>query len=103
MYDSVAEGVVNRSVEETPQLNYTGSNNLAPSNYSFNSSTCMTPGVEYAPANYFVGGAPTAPVTTSFASNFKPTQKELESASKVLEVVEKPRRGRKPSKNSRKV
>lgn len=32
-------------------------------------------------------------------SNFKPTQKELESLTKVSEIVEKPRRGRKPFKN----
>jgi hypothetical protein len=103
-YSSVAEGVVNRSVDSTPQLNYTGSNSSAPSNYFQTSSLAMPAAAGPAVINnasYFIGSDEGARLGVS-AVGFKPTQKELEYASKALEVTEKPRRGRKPSKNSRK-
>lgn len=104
-YNSVAEGVVNRSVDSTPQLNYTGSNSLASSNYFQTSSTLAMPAVATATVinnAYYVGEDTRLGISPVYPGGFKPTQKELESASKALEVTEKPRRGRKPSKNYRK-
>ena len=109
IYDNVAEGVVNRSVDSTPQLNYTGSNSLAPSNYFQNSASASTFSSMPAAAgsvindSYFVGSEDARlGISAVYPGGFKPTQKELDSASKSLEVTERPRRGRKPSKNSRK-
>ncbi len=93
-YGDTAEGVVTRSVDLTPQqLNYTGSNNPAFSS-SF-STNCA------APADSLTSGDI---VTSSVYYNssdatgaFKPTQKELKSASKALENP-RARRGRKSHK-----
>jgi len=74
-YEDIAEGVVNRSVELTPQsLNYTGSSDSALGNFNVNDSVLTSDLV------------------------FNPTKKELESAKQISTIVEKPRRGRK-SKN----
>jgi hypothetical protein len=104
-YSSVAEGVVNRSVDSTPQLNYTGSNSLASSNYFQTSTNLAMPAAAATVINnaYYVGEDTRLGVAPVYPGGFKPTQKELESASKALEVTERPRRGRKPSKNSKKV
>lgn len=107
-YDSgdITEGVVTRSVELTPQqINYTGSINPAFSNVSFNASVEGTavPSSSYLVANTIVDARPSI-ATAGFlgladTTLFKPTQKELESATKVSAIADKPRRGRKPSKN----
>jgi hypothetical protein len=102
-YDTVAEGMVNRSVDLTPQLNYTGSNNHAPSNNLQYTTTSINPMLATTNATmsnsvFYAGDVN----STTFPGGFKPTQKELESANKVLELTEKPRRGRKPSKNFKK-
>lgn len=102
-YDTVAEGMVNRSVDLTPQLNYTGSNNHAPSNNLQYTTTSINPMLATTNATmsnsvFYAGDVN----PTTFPGGFKPTQKELESANKVLELTEKPRRGRKPSKNFKK-
>jgi hypothetical protein len=97
-YDNIAEGVVTRSVDLTPQhLNYTGSANPAFSNTFFNStpdigstSSCFVASAATAGAAGFLG------LTDSGA--FQPTQKELESATRVSAIADKPRRGRKRSK-----
>jgi hypothetical protein len=95
-YDSVAEGVVKRSVDLTPQhLNYTGSASPAFSNVSFNSaeptiSSCFVASAAPAATAGFLG------LTDSRA--FQPTQKELESVTRVSAITDKPRMGRKRSK-----
>lgn len=102
----IAEGVVTRSVELTPQLNYTGSINPAFSNVSFNASVEGTaaPSASYLVANTSIDArtsvAPASFLGLADTSLFKPTQKELESATKVSTIADKPRRGRKPSKNT---
>lgn len=77
-YDNVVEGVIQRSVDLTPQqsLNYTSSMDSAFNNYSTASNSIFS------------------------VNGFQPTQKELESITKVSEIVDKPKRGRKSSKNS---
>lgn len=100
----ITEGVVTRSVELTPQLNYTGSINPAFSNVSLNASV---EGTALPSSSYLVSSVATTdarPAAAGFfgladSSLFKPTQKELESATKVSAIADKPRRGRKPSKN----
>lgn len=116
IYGNVVEGVVTRSVDLTPQLNYTGSTNPAFDNCSVsgnidlsanpltNNTNSLTATGIISNANYFIGhnSASLGSNNALFNNAFKPTQKELESANKVLEVIEKPKRGRKPFKNSRK-
>lgn len=95
-YDSVVEGVIQRSVDLTPQqsLNYTSSVSPAFDNYSVTSDTPIA-------SVMYVASNPTFSMSANFSSSvFQPTQKELESITKVSEIVEKPKRGRKPSKNS---
>jgi hypothetical protein len=95
-YDNIAEGVVTRSVDLTPQhLNYTGSASPAFSNVSFNYaeptiSSCFVASAAPAATAGFLG------LTDSRV--FQPTQKELESATRVSTITDKPRRGRKRSK-----
>lgn len=108
------EGLVSRSVDlnTTPQqINYTGS-----TNQTFSSTSSVLGGMQ-SNASHFVGGAPfgevamngiflAAPaIASSVPVTFQPTQKELLSATQVIEtadsdeVSEFPRkRGRKPSK-----
>lgn len=91
-YDNVAEGVVTRSVDLTPQqLNYTGSSSSTLSNVSLNSALGGATGS----SAFFCAPASAG----AFASNFQPTQKEVETVSKISAIADKPRRGRKPSKN----
>jgi hypothetical protein len=101
-YDNISEGMVTRSVDLTPQLNYTGSSvptfgdvtsvNLAGTSASssilYSSNTTASNGL----GAYFVSTA-SAPLVA-----FHPTQKEVEGANKVASIAEKPKRGRKPSK-----
>lgn len=104
-YSDVAEGVVARSIELTPQLlNYTGSIDSAFGNYladtpsitvnSMDASTPTTIGNQTITRSIMSG----INTNTSMAT-FKPTQKELESASKVSAIADRPKRGRK-SKNT---
>lgn len=103
MYGNVAEGVVTRSVDSTPQLNYTGSESSTLGNFfvadtvptigGITSSVCNNnpystsyPSIMYANQTYTSGDA---------YNTFGPTQKELD-ATKSFEVTERPRRGRKP-------
>lgn len=93
-HDNSAGGIIIRSVEPTPHLNYTSSIGA-----SF-SSNSLTPGFDGG-LNLLTNdcnGYNSVFTTTAF----KPTQKELQSAVKVLEVPERPRRGRKPSKSFKK-
>lgn len=102
-YGETTGGVIARSVDLTPQLNYTGSANPAFSNVSFNStiapsfSTVASFGT-IDPASAVIGTSNYLAASAS-AIPFKPTQKEVESASKVSALAEKPKRGRKPTKN----
>jgi hypothetical protein len=108
---TTAEGLVTRSVDldTTPQqINYTGSTNLA-----FNSSNFVPSNISVSAFCNDIGGAfPIATFDSPYqadgtlssiflASSFQPTQKELLSAVKVIEVAETedaPRkRGRKPT------
>lgn len=98
---NIAEGVVARSVDLTPQpLNYTTAGNSTFGNNSFSVFTASTVTNSLA--------APTESSTllraasaqgATFSSAFHPTQKELESSSRISAAVEKPRRGRKSLKN----
>lgn len=109
-YDSggVVEGAVTRSVDLTPQqFNYTGSGNLAFNNVSLNAASDMGSSLQ-ASSSYLVSnnsslaGAAPAVATSSFvgvAGTFQPTQKELQSSARISTIAEKPKRGRKPSKN----
>jgi hypothetical protein len=117
-----AEGTVSQSVDLTPQhFNYTGSNNVA---FSSNSFSSTIDGANVSPHQYgsFVfnsqpteishnasvwGGAPSTTVNSSYqvssaAGTFGPTRNELTSANQGMDIVEKSRRGRKPSKITRK-
>jgi len=89
-YQDITEGMVARSVDLTPQLNYTDSSAPTFSNISFNSSMTQ----QDAAQNVFLAN------TTNVATNFVPTQKEIESINKISSFTDKPRvkRGRKPSK-----
>jgi hypothetical protein len=93
-YGNLADGVVMRSVDLTPQqFNYTGSASPAFSNNSYS--------LEETTSSCFVAGAAAAAPDERLEFNdstFKPTQKELESASRSLSLADKPRRGRKRSK-----
>jgi hypothetical protein len=100
-YGNVAEGVVTRSVDLTPQhLNYTGSASPALSNVSFNSAL----NVGEASSSCFVASSPTITSAVflgesdSRSRSFQPTQKELDSVNRMSSITEKPRRGRKRSK-----
>lgn len=100
---NVAEGVVARSVDLTPQhLNYTDSGNSTfGNNFYLVASTGLTA------TNSLVGTTESSTLLRAASARgavfssaaFHPTQKELESASRISAAVEKPRRGRKPSKN----
>jgi hypothetical protein len=81
-YEDITEGVVARSVDLTPQLNYTGSHDSTFSNISSQ--------LPVATAIYSVFPGASAV--------FQPTQKELQSVGKLPSVIEKSKRGRKPSK-----
>jgi len=92
-YGDIAGGVVSRSVDLTPQqLNYTDSTNDTFSN-SYGT----------AGSSVLLSAASAGPVTQSFYSAaFQPTQKEIESASRISSTVtEKPRRGRKSLKGKK--
>ena len=84
-------GVVIRSVDSTPQLNYTGSTNA-----TFNTNSLVSNNGNF--ANNGVTGID----TVSAFSIFEKSGALLLSNSKVMEVPEKSRRGRKPSKSFRK-
>jgi hypothetical protein len=111
MYGNVTEGLVSRSVDfdTTPQqINYTGS-----TSQTFSNNSSIGGGVAVS-SNFMVSGIDTAAppslglvgtnvmFNASPASPFQPTQKELLSATQVIETAETddlPRkRGRKPSK-----
>ena len=98
---NITGGMVTRSVDLTPQqqLNYTGSDSYASSNdFPLQSTTFSSNSVFY-----------NSPLDTCLSfnsensaieSNFKLTQKELESLTKVSsEIIEKPKRSRKSYKN----
>jgi hypothetical protein len=122
-YDNIAEGVITRSVDLTPQqLNYTSSDSSTFGNNSLISNTLLNNGTAavnncYNAADYSSPPSVlyTSNVTTAGAAGglhgtlinctpsqtgltFPPTQKEIQGAAKVSEIVEKPKRGRKPSK-----
>ena len=85
-YSDVVEGVIARSVDSTPQINYTCSNDSALNNVS--SSTSL---VDLTNANY---------TNSTYVSAFQPTQKEIDSANKISTMaVAKPKRGRKTKGN----
>lgn len=95
-YNEAAEGMVSRSVDLTPQLNYTGSDNHAFSNnlsgsLSVNSIQSTIADLSDLANTYFAN--------TSVGA-FKPTQKELETSSKLLESP-RARRGRKSHKKDK--
>jgi hypothetical protein len=107
MYDGLTEGIVNRSVDLTPQqLNYTGS-----SSYAFSADLSTGGGVNLnasisslvpsQPTTGFIKYGDTPP--TIAAAAFQPTQKEIESAARISSAVpvEKPRRGRKSLKGKK--
>jgi hypothetical protein len=107
-----AEGTVSQSVDLTPQhFNYTGSNNVAfgsnslSSNYTsvmYNSSQSSDVSDD-SPAVW--SGTPSINASyqvSSTANTFGPTRVELTSAPQGMDIVEKSRRGRKPSKIARK-
>jgi hypothetical protein len=118
MYGNVTEGLVSRSVDfdTTPQqINYTGSTSQTFSNNSSIasgvavSSSYMVGGIDAAPASLgIMGGGTSVMFNAAPAAPFQPTQKELLSATQVIETTEiedlaetdsLPRkRGRKPSK-----
>jgi hypothetical protein len=102
LYSNSAGGVVTRSVDLTPQLNYTGSTNAAfgSNHLTSPSSSCHYDASHTSIASINDGSA--HPLQSFVANTFGPTQKELLSSSKIMEVVDRPRRGRKPSKNFRK-
>lgn len=94
-YENVAEGVVTRSVDLTPQqLNYTGSTSSAFSNSSNCISGDMGGGLGGTIFNNSIYSV-SSPIMTGA---FKPTQKEIDSVSKAFAPADKPKRGRKPSK-----
>jgi hypothetical protein len=111
MYGNVTEGLVSRSVDfdTTPQqINYTGS-----TSQTFSNSSSLVEGAAVN-SSQLVGGAPFggASLNAVFVASpaggfsvpvaFQPTQKEIQSATQVIETAETddlPRkRGRKPSK-----
>lgn len=100
---NVAEGVVARSVDLTPQhLNYTDSGNSTFGNNStysvFTAGTVTNSLVAPTESSTLLRAASTSGAV--FSSAFHPTQKEIESASRINTVADtRPRRGRKPSKN----
>lgn len=95
--DTIVEGVVSRNVEfeSTPQqINYTGSTNTTAFDSSLQSIAPAT-------AAFSADSRTFTPVVDEQLYSFKPTQKELESAHKVLENTSPRRkRGRKPSNKS---
>jgi hypothetical protein len=108
--DMSAEGVISRNVELTPQLNYTGSHDAT---FSHSPSFTTVTGLNLNDASNGVVSSiiPSSAINTAVTvSHFKPTQKEIESAHKAANTVadqlrleaSKLKRGRKPSKNSRK-
>lgn len=108
VYGDSAEGVVTRSVDLTPQLNYTSSNSSAfgslTSDCAINSDSSFLGGTthEWSPPSAL--STPTA-ASVFFNSSgatgaFKPTQKEIESASRSLESP-RARRGRKSHKKDK--
>jgi hypothetical protein len=114
MYGNVTEGLVSRSVDfdTTPQqINYTGSTSQTFSNSSSLggaavSSNFMVNSINAAaPASLGLVGASVMFNAAPASAPFQPTQKELLSATQVIETAESdetnelPRkRGRKPSK-----
>lgn len=113
LFTHSTDGDVIRSVNLTPQLNYTNSANAAiGTTLTSNSiSSIYSEGAYSVSANpaVFCNNVSAFPTQSadyqsvaSFATlnGFEPTQKELESSSKVLETGEKSKRGRKPSKRT---
>lgn len=87
-----ADGIITRSVDITPQsLNYTGSGERAISNNLLAVNTFDAEATES-----IIESANNIDIRLA---TFKPTQKELDSASKISALAEKPRRGRKSTKN----
>lgn len=101
-YNETAEGVVQRSVDLTPQqINYTSSVNPAfGNNLSFSASAapCAAGAVS---SSYLVSNTVEGTSASPFlgVASFTPTQKELDASNKISTLAEKPKRGRKPSKN----
>lgn len=94
-YCDITEGVVTRSVDLTPQqLNYTSSASPAFSNSYLSADSSDAP-----KGSVLLNDSRShSSLYLSRNTAFKPTQKELDSATKVSAIVEKPRRGRKRSK-----
>lgn len=95
-YGDIAEGVVSRSADLTPQLNYTGSSDSAFSNFNLADSSVVINSVA-TPANTYVRVGLGCNPNISMSS-FQPTKKEVESAKQISTLSDKPKRGRK-SKN----
>ena len=102
-YGDIAEGVVTRSVDLTPQqFNYTGSSNAAFGNLSLSNNSVMDTAYSINSISVLNGINSDASLycaNPTAAVSFKPTQKEIESVGKVSAIADKPKRGRKPSKN----
>jgi hypothetical protein len=90
-----AGGDITRSLDLAPQLNYTLTSNAAFSANSLMPNTTVSTCFDNAGTEIHTN---VIGDLYSFKNTFGPTQKELQSTTKVLEVAEKPRRGRKPSK-----
>lgn len=113
-----AEGLVSQGVELTPQhLNYTSSNNVAFSSNSLvgeisaNNALYTQPNMTGVGETVWGGASPSITynnslsayrTTSADAGTFGPTRQELHTAVQGLDIVEKSRRGRKPSKINRK-
>jgi len=110
-----AEGVVSQSVDLTPQhLNYTGSNNYALSSNSLGSGVNVASVMFNSSSPEFSDdsssicwGEPSTTLNSSYqvsstAGTFGPTRSQLISDDQGMDIVEKSRRGRKPSKITRK-
>ena len=101
------EGVITRSVDSTPQLNYTGSNNAAFSSNLINGdaegfTTTTNVSSLISSASQSRNLMDSGSNFTSYNNTFGPTQRELQATAKIMEVAERPRRGRKPFKTTRK-
>lgn len=95
-YGSV-EGIVTRSVDSTPQLNYTGSTNYAPDSNFTTTSNSLAPQYQSFSNSLPLGGATVT--TDSLLSRY--SQSAIEADSYKAAPVPA-RRGRKPAKSFRK-
>jgi len=88
-----AEGIATRSVNSTPQLNYTDSTGSAFSNYSPTSSAFTAAINVSLDEPLYVNS-----LFSNTAGEFKPTKKELQSVDALEILSDKPKRGRKSHK-----